>query len=169
MKQTKLYNIILPIWLLVLFPLVWLIVIPGNLIVDCAVLLLTLCTLKHQAKKDVLKKVWWKFWLLGFAADAVGVLWLLLGMVPATGWLPMSTSFVNLWNDTVGNIVGNSFSHWASFLWMLIGVALAGVCIYFFDKRALRSCEHLTDREKHIVALTMAIVTAPWTFFIPMY
>ena len=169
MKQTKLYNLILPIWILVLFPQVWLITIPGNLIIDCAVLLLTLCALKHQAKKDILKKVWWKFWLLGFAADAIGVVWLLIGIVPATGWLPLNLSFVNRWNDTVGNIVGRVFSHWASFLWMLIAVVLAGVCIYLFDKRALRSCEQLTDREKHIVALTMAIVTAPWTFFIPLY
>ncbi len=169
MKQTKLYNIILPIWLLVLFPQVWLIVIPGNLAIDCLVLFVTLAALKHTQKKTVMKRLWWKFWLLGFASDAVGVVWLLLGMVPATGWFPMSSSFVNLWNDTVGNIVGNSFSHWTSFLWMLIAVTLAGVCIYFFDKRAMRSCDQLSDREKHIVALTMAIVTAPWTFFIPMY
>ena len=41
--------------------------------------------------------------------------------------------------------------------------------IYFFDKRAMRSCTLLDGRQKHIVALTMAIVTAPWTFLIPLY
>ena len=30
-------------------------------------------------------------------------------------------------------------------------------------------CDLLTAREKHIIALTMAVVTAPWLFFIPMY
>lgn len=162
MKQIKLYNVILPIWLLLLFPQVLLIVIPGNLIVDCAVLLITLATLKCQGKAAVLKKLWWKFWLLGFAADAVGVAWMFLGWAL---YLP----FGDVWANTVVHITHNSFAHPAAFLWTLAGVALAGVCIYFFDKRAMRSCALLTDRQKHIIALTMAVVTAPWLFFIPVY
>lgn len=46
-------------------------------------------------------------------------------------------------------------------------MALAGVCIYFFDMRAMKSCDLLTGREKRIIALTMAAATAPWLFFIP--
>ena len=46
MKRTvRLYNILLPIWLLWIFPQVWLIVLPGNLAIDCAVLLLALLAL----------------------------------------------------------------------------------------------------------------------------
>ena len=48
-------------------------------------------------------------------------------------------------------------------------MALAGVCIYFFDKRVMGKCDLLTDRERHLVALSLAVVTAPWTFFIPTY
>ena len=33
----------------------------------------------------------------------------------------------------------------------------------------LKEAEGLTDRERHVIALAMAIVTAPWTFFIPVY
>ena len=65
-KQIKLYNIILPIWLLFLFPQVWLVVIPGNLLIDCVVLLAALTVLKHRDKRGVLKDLWWKFWLFGF-------------------------------------------------------------------------------------------------------
>lgn len=162
-KQTRLYNLILPIWLLILFPQVWLIVLPGNLIVDCAVLLLTLLALKHPRKKEVLKKLWWKFWLLGFAADAIGVGWMVLGLLPS--WFTEN----DRWTHSVGHITHNSFAHPAAFLWTLIGVALAGICIYFFDQRAMRTCPLLTAREKRITALTMAIATAPWLFFIPMY
>lgn len=162
MNKTKLYNVILPIWLLLLFPQVWLIVIPGNLIVDCLVLLVTLVVLKHQNKKAVLKQCWWKFWLLGFAADAVGLVWMFLG------WM-LSVPFGDVWENTVGHITHNAFAHPAAFLWTLAGTALAGMCIYFFDKMAMSKCELLTSREKHIIALTMAIVTAPWLFFIPIY
>lgn len=161
-KETRLYNVILPIWLLLLFPQLLVFVIPGNLIVDCAVLLITLAALKHQGKAAVLKQLWWKFWLLGFVSDAVGVVWMFLG------WL-LYLPFGDWWTDTLSHILHNPFAHPAAFLWTLAGVALAGVCIYFFDKKAMAKCGLLTGREKHIIALTMAIVTAPWLFFIPVY
>lgn len=166
-KQTRLYNIILPIWLLLLFPQLLVFVIPGNLIVDCLVLLIALAALRHQGKGAVLKRLWWKFWLLGFAADAIGVLWMVLGLLP--GWLWYDTPIGALWADTVGHISHNAFVHPAAFLWTLAGAALAGACIYFFDKKAMANCDQLTGREKRIIALTMAIVTAPWLFFIPVY
>ena len=161
-RKHRLYNVIFPIWMLALFPQVWLIVIPGNLLVDCLVLLLTLLALKHRDKGGVVKQLWWKFWLVGFAADAIVVAWMLLG------WL-LAVPFGSWWESSVGHIMHNAFAHPAAFLWTLVGVALAGVCIYCFDKKAMGRCELLTPREKHIIALAMAIVTAPWLFFIPMY
>ncbi|MEQ2443694.1 hypothetical protein WMO64_09435 [Pseudoflavonifractor sp. CLA-AP-H29] len=172
-REHRLYNIILPIWLLILFPEIWLILLPGNLIVDCLVLFLTLLALKHQGKGRVMKKLWWKFWLLGFAADAVGVAWMFLGLLPAwiagSGQVGELPAIVAAWEDSVGHITHSAFAHPAAFAWTLIGVALAGACIYFFDKKAMGRCELLTPREKHIIALTMAVITAPWLFFIPMY
>lgn len=162
MKQTRLYNVIFPIWMLFLFPVVWLIALPGNLIIDCAVVLFTLMALKHTQKKAVLKQIWQKIWLLGFAADFVGVALLLPAMFLA-GYLPEP------WDRWVNPVMYNCWKSPVALLWTAAAVALSGVCIYFFDKRAMASCEHLTDRERRIVALTLAIVTAPWMFFIPTY
>ncbi len=162
-NETRLYNVILPIWLLLLFPQLLIFVIPGNLLVDCAVLFLCLLALKHAQKKAVMKKLWWKFWLLGFAADAAGILWLFVGAFGSEYVLG------DAFNDTMRYLFHNPFGHFSAFLWTLAGVAIAGACIYFFDKRAMRSCELLTGREKHIIALSMAIATAPWLFFIPTY
>lgn len=162
-KQTRLYNVILPIWMIAALPSpLWLAVLPGNLLVDCAVLFFTLLALKHTRKGAVVKRLWWKLWLLGFAADAIGVVWMLLGLL---GYIPFGTA----WEDTVSHAAHNPFHNPLAFLWTLVGVALAGVCIYFFDRRAMKSCGLLTGREKHITALAMAIVTAPYLFFIPAY
>lgn len=161
-KQTRIYNIILPIWILLLFPQLLVFVIPGNLLVDCAVLFFALLALKHAQKGAVVKKLWWRFWLLGFAADAAGVVWMFLG------WL-LAIPFEDWWTDTLRYIMHNPWGHPLAFLWTLAGVALAGVCIYFFDKRAMRSCELLDGRQRHVVALAMAIVTAPWLFFVPVH
>ena len=161
-KQTRIYNVLFPIWLIWLFPQVLVFVIPGNLAIDCAVLFVCLLVLKHRQKGAVMKKLWWRFWLLGFAADLIGTAWMFLG------WL-LAVPFEDFWDNTLVYIMHNPFGHPLAFLWTLGGVALAGVCIYLFDKRAMGSCELLTGREKHIAALTMAVATAPWLFFIPMY
>lgn len=161
-REIRLYNVLLPIWLLWVVPKVWIVILPGNLIIDCMVLLLALAALKHQGKRAVVKQLWWKFWVLGFVADAVGVAWLFLG------WA-LSLPLGKVWEDTVVHITHNAFDNPGAFLWMLAGVALAGLCIYFLDRLAMRRCTLLSEREKQRIALTMAIVTAPWTFFIPIY
>lgn len=162
MKKTRLYNVIFPIWMLFLFPQVWLIALPGNLLIDCGVVLLTLMALKHTDKRAVLKQVWWKIWLLGFAADFVGVavLWPAVSLTSAVS--------ENI-RPFIEPVLYNCWKSPAAFLWTGLAVALSGWAIYCFDKRAMESCKHLTDRERHLVALALAIVTAPWTFFIPVY
>lgn len=162
-KQVKLYNVLFPVWLLWLFPQILVIVLPGNLLIDCLVLFCVLCALKHTRKGAVVKALWWKFWLLGFAADLVGTVWMV------AGWFGMAVlDAKNLWAIPYINLL-RPWLHPLTFLWTLTGIAIAGVCIYFFDKRAMKKCGLLTDREKHTIALTMAIVTAPWLFFLPIY
>lgn len=163
-QETRLYNVILPIWLLWLFPQLFVLVAPANLAVDCLVLTAVLAALKHQNKRAVVKKLWWKFWLLGFVADFIGVLLLLPGvflssLIPDAPWT----------YDIDMAMIVNPFRHPVALLWTISGVALAGVCIYFFDRRAMKKCDLLTERERHVVALTMAVVTAPWLFLLPLY
>lgn len=163
-KEVRLYNLILPVWLIWLFPQLLIFVAPANLLVDVLVLILTLAALKHQEKRAVVKALWGKFWIRGFLADFIGVLLLLPG-----GFLSSFLPNVSWASDVDSAIMYNPFLHPLAFLWVLAGVALAGVCIYFFDQRAMRECALLTPREKHVIALTMAIATAPWLFFLPIY
>ena len=41
-KPVKLYNAIFPIWILIIFPTTWLIVLPANFVIDLLVMLITL-------------------------------------------------------------------------------------------------------------------------------
>ena len=161
-KPVQLYNVLLPIWLLWIFPQVWLIILPGNLVIDLLVLLIALAVLKRRDKGAIVKALWWKLWLLGFAADAVGVGWMVLGMFTAAygqGW----------WAENLTDITGSPFRTPLALAWTLAGVCIAGACIYFFDRRAMGGCPLLTARERHVTALLLAILTAPWLFLIPMY
>jgi len=161
-KQTRLYNVIFPIWMLFLVPQVWLVVLPGNLLIDCAVVLAALFALKHEHKWDVLKQIWWKVYLLGFAADFMGIFALLPSLL-------LQDLLPDHLNDFIEPILYNCFRSPAAFLWTAAAVAWSGVCIYLFDKAALRSCALLTDRQRHLICLALAVITAPWTFFIPVY
>ncbi len=170
--EVRLYNVILPIWLILWIPSwLWLLVIPGNLAVDCLVCFLALLALKHTQKKAVLRRVWWKLWLLGFAADFVGAAWLFLGIF-GFSWLLAGhegTALYTLWEDTMLAALHDPFQNAAAFLWVLAGVALSGACIYFWDRRVLRKCPELDGRQCCIVALALAAATAPWLYFIPAY
>lgn len=168
-KDVHLYNVLFPIWMLWLFPQVWLIVLPGNLLVDCLVLTLALLALKHRDKWPVVKQLWWKSWLLGFLADFIGVALLMPSLFLPMLWESFTGTGPDWIRTHISPLGHNAFLSPVSFLWMLTAVALSGVCIYFFDKKAMKSCSLLTPHEKHIVALAMAIVTAPWLFFIPIY
>ena len=127
-----------------------------------------LLALKHLAKGAVLKGCWWKVWLLVFLSDVIGALWLALGLFgswaldadgTAAGWVTEFATAMTL----------NPFRHPLALLWTAIGVAIAGVCIYFFDRRVFRSEPELDPRQSHRLALALAIVTAPWLFFVPVY
>ena len=161
-KPVRLYNILLPIWLLWIFPQVWLVILPGNLLIDCAVLLLALAALRCTGKKAVLRRVWWRLWLNGFLADGAGVAWMVLGMFSAAsgeGW----------WAENLTPITGSPLRTPLALAWTLAGVAIAGVCIWLLDRRALRRCPELDGRQRRLAALALAVCTAPWLFLVPMY
>ena len=164
-QETRLYNVIFPIWMLFLAPQVWLIALPGNLVIDVVVLAVTLKVLGHGSKLAVVKALWWKFWLFGFLADFVGVAlllpcpFLLIWLEPAAPWL----------YDALSPVMHNPFLSLPALVWVAAAVALAGYCIYRFDRRAMKDCVLLSEAEKHRIALTMAVVTAPWLFFLSVY
>lgn len=166
-REIRLYNMIIPVWLLwmfaPLFPWVLPVTLLGNLLIDTAVLFCTLLALGRRDKRRVMKRMWWRIWWRGFAADAAGVGWLL-----ATLTLYEMGGRDAFWLPWLGPVMYNPFAHPIAFLWTLAAVAISGVCIYFFDRKILRETPALTDREAHVIALALAVVTAPWTFFIPV-
>lgn len=138
----------------------WRIMLPASFAADCLVLLMILTILRCGNKRTVFKRLFWKFWLLTLASYYIEILWLLLGTCLGT-----QLHIANPSHSPFGNPV--------VFLWISSGAAGAGVFTYFFAKDIMTLdealSEQLTRRKKHLIALTMAIVTAPWLFFIPVY
>ena len=141
-KEIRFYNVLFPVWFLVLIPQMWLVVLPGNFIIDSLVLVISMHCLHMTDKKTFYKKhIWWIFGF-GLLADAIGSGFLLLMLV----------------------------LEWASFgdeLYFTIpAVVLSGAIIYALNYFVtFRRCEKFL---RHRLALIYAIVTAPYTFLIPV-
>lgn len=141
-NQKKFYNVLFPFWFLLLLPQLWLIVIPGNFLIDSLVLLISLKFLKCAEKKQFYKKHILKIFLFGMLSDLIGSAFLFI------------TTFV----FELG-IMGDE-------LYLTIpAVLIAGVMIFVFNYYV--TFKALEKNERFKLALIFAIVTAPYTFLIP--
>lgn len=167
MKKTdvKLYNMIFPIWLLWLIPITWIVILPGNFIIDLLVLVLTMKYLKIQDIKMSAKSVIFKVWIFGFIADFMGMALMIL----AAG-LPFSneTAFEKWWYHNITNSVSfNPFENIYALLYVTICVILTAAFIYLFNYKFCLKKLNLSKEQKQKIALSLAIFTAPYLFYLP--
>ena len=141
-KDMRLYNVLFPFWMLLLFPQVWLIVLPGNFIIDSVVLLITLLILKIENKKLFYKQHILQVYVFGMLSDIVGSAYMLLMMI----------------GFEVGNMGDEPYLTVPA---LVIAAGLIFVLNYFVTFRKLAGNVRLT------LALTFAVITAPYTFLVP--
>lgn len=142
MKDVKLYNVLFPAWFLMLIPITWLIVLPGNFLIDSLVLVIFMRCVKMQERKAFYKKHILKIFCFGLLADVVG-----------SGWM-FVTAYVFEWG-----VYGDE-------LYLTIpAVLISAVCIFLLNYFVTFRKEETVIRRK--LALTYAIATAPYTMMIP--
>ena len=140
-SRVKLYNVLFPVWMLVLFPVVWIVVLPGNFIIDSLVLFLGMRVLNISGKKAFYKKSILKIFCFGLLADLIGSAMLFL--------------FLALELVTRGDE-----------LYVTIpAVLLSGVMIFVFNYFV--TFKNLEKEERFKLSLMFAAITAPYTFLIP--
>lgn len=161
-KEIRLYNIIFPVWMLILIPVLWIALLPLNFIVDSIILLIALkFVIKTTDIKSIYKKTIFKIWTFGFLSDIVGAFILLYAS---------QMPFRNTDNDYVYKLDAlnwNAFNNPYAFTYMLLAVIISGVLIYIFNYKISFNEAGLDKLDKIKVSLFLAILTAPYTFFIP--
>lgn len=138
----KLYNVLFPFWMLMLFPQTWLVVLPGNFIIDSLVFLISLAVLKIADKKQWYKKYIFKIYAFGMLADIIGAAYMLFML-------------------TVFEIGRMGDELYLTLPGLIISAALIFVFDYFITFRKVDKALRLK------LSLVFAIVTAPGTFLIP--
>lgn len=141
-KEVKLYNVLFPFWMLLLFPQFWLIVLPGNFIIDSLVLLAGIYLLKIANKKNFYKSNILKIFGFGILSDVIGSAYMFI----------MISCFD----------IGRMGDEWYL---TLPALAISAVCIFLFNYYVtLRKYDR---RIRFKLALTFAVATAPYTFLVP--
>ena len=160
MKETRLYNVMFPIWILWLFPLTWIVVLPANFIIDLLVVVLAMKYWKMTDIKVKAKKVIFRVWIMGFVADIIGSLFMFVGNLIDLGndWI---------YDKIVAPLCTNPFESIWALLWATACTALTGFLIYQFNKSWCLKKADLTEEERKKVAMALAIFTAPYLFYLP--
>ena len=141
MKDVKLYNVLFPMWFLMLVPIVWVVVLPGNFLIDSLVLLIFLYWTKTPEKKRFYWQHIFKVFGFGLLADLAGSAWLLTSLVMEWG------VYGDEWYLTIPAVI------------------ISAVCIYLLNYFVTFRKEDAALRKK--LAWTLALATAPYTFLIP--
>ena len=128
--------------MLLLFPQIWLIVLPGNFIIDSLVFLAGMMILKTTEKKQWYKKYILKIYAFGMVSDLIGAAYMLLMMIAFN----------------VGNMGDEPYLTIPA---LLISAALIFVLNYFITFRKI-------DKKSRMqLSLIFAVITAPYTFLVP--
>ncbi len=142
-KEIRFYNILFPIWFLLFIPLAWVVVLPANFIIDSLVILITMKLIGVEFKKKMYKKSIFKVWCLGFLSDAIGAAFL----------------FLTMWVFELA-VPGEDY------LYLAIAVLISAIFIFIFNYKI--SFKGYDRNVRFKMALSLAILTAPYTFLIPL-
>ena len=161
-QNVTFYNVMFPIWMLWLFPLSWLVVLPVNFAIDLLVAVLAMKALHVVQIKQNAKAVILRVWLMGFVADFIGTALMFLSNV-----VEFPGAFGQFWNDFVSAVSFNPFQNGYAFLYVTVCVAVSGLCIYWFNRKFCLKKAVLSDTERHRLSLALAVFTAPYLFYFP--
>ena len=157
-KCVKLYNLIFPVYMLWLIPPLIFISALLNFIIDSIVVLITEKCLKIEDMFKKYKKAIFKVWGFGFLADFIGALFL----------FKMSGLFEFLDIPIKYNIDYNPFGNVYALIITIVGILLSSFLIFIFNKRICFKKLDISERQKYILSIVMAITTAPYLFLLPM-
>lgn len=156
-KDTRLNNVIFPVWFLIFYPLTWLAVLPANFAVDTLVLLVA-CLCMKLPFGATWKRSIWLVWAFGFAADLIGATVLLIGTILPFEW----------WEQNIGGPISyQPFNNVWAVLFTLFAMAVSSALIYFFDRFIAFARLGLETAQVKRLALVFAIATTPITFLVP--
>jgi len=153
-KFIKLCNpVMLPWWKMQITT--WLLIIPINFVADSAIFIITLKILKYSLSEmiKIYKKTIIKILIFGFIADFIGIISICLII-----FIGIIIHFFFDPDFSVNLIVIK-----------IIGILVSAICIFLFNIKIALKKTNLSNKNKKIIALSLAIFTAPYIYLVPHF
>ncbi len=171
-KNIRLYNMILPPYLLMVFvPWLAALCLIGNFIIDSIVLLIISLIVFKRVNGEFYKKNILKVWLFGFAGDFVGILFLFIGSNIGYFYINSHSNENGLFfpiMEGLNNVTNHAYAvNTYSYVFIAIAIFVAAIAIFLFDYFIAFRKTKLTKKQKFLSSLAFAVFTAPYTFLIP--
>ena len=140
-NEVKLYNVLFPFWMILMFPIAWVVVLPANFIIDSLVLIISMKILHLADKKRFYLRHIFVVFAFGMLSDVIaGIFVFLMMYVFELG---------NMGDELYLTIPG-----------IIIAAALIFVLNYFVTFRKVEKPLRFK------MAMIFATVTAPYTFLV---
>lgn len=171
--EVRLYNMILPPFMLMMFlPKLWFISLVGNFIIDSVMVLIISLIMFRKVSGVFYKKSILKVWLLGFASDFIGVIYLFF--IGQVGYLSGAYDYKEGDNIIRSYLAGanlavnhsDTSSFWAV-VFLVSGIFVAAICIFLFNYFISLRKTDLTKKQRLFSSIILAVCTAPYTFLLP--
>ena len=159
MKKLTLNSVVFPLWLIIAFPSLILLVLPLNFFINSLIILIWLPILKIGNIKTVYRKIIIKIWIISIVADIIGSLLLILTQILGT------TPFI--YENFTVPLSTNPYSNPYAFIYCTFAIAVSAAFIYFLNCKISFIDTGISDRNKAILSLVLAIVSAPYLFYLP--
>ena len=159
MRNTKLYNVFFPISLINIFPLTILIFLPITFLLNTIILLIELKFLKIINIRKIYKKAIFKIWIIGLISYFIGISIMML--TDYFGNIPF------MYDNIILPISTNPFSNIYAVIYCSSIVILCLFIIYFLNKKISFINTGISEKNKKIISILLALLTAPYFFFVP--
>ena len=164
-KSIKFYNLIFPIWILILIPITWIFILPANFFIDLIVVALTMKFMKINDIKKKVKHVITKIWIVGFISDFIGAGAMYLATIISFN---NNSNLHEWWQNNIEYAVNyNPFESIYSMVWVTACVMIAAICIYIINYKLCLKKLDINSAQKKKIALSLAVFTAHYLFYIP--
>ncbi len=138
-------------------PFAWVVILPANFMIDSIVVVIVLKLLRAGNVKGLYKKMIFKVWGLGFAADILGSICLMVMLGFADDITQMK--YRGLSYDPTAYLLGLILTS--------IAIIISGILIFSFNYYGHLKNLELEKGQRRKLALTLAITTAPYLMFLP--
>lgn len=169
MEKKHLYDFIPPVWLLWIFPPVFLVFIAFSFAIDSMVMLIGSRILHISNVFNKYKRTIFKIWIFGFLADIVGVAFLfcISELFYFLGTNYQALAYLNV--QIRWNIDYNPFGNGFALLITILSILIAMILIYYLNQKFTFKNAEISKKQSKILSMLLAFLTAPYLLLIPLH